>query len=367
MKPAAFLLSCALLGTVEAKELRIATFNASLFRPGAGELIADTAKKDQEQLLAVAAIIRKIDADVLLLNEFDYDEKEQALGNFQTNYLHDLYPHHFSAPVNTGVPSGMDLNHDGDTTDPQDAFGYGTHPGQYGMVLFSKFPLQTDSIRTFQKLLWRDLPGNMIPKSYYTAGQVDKLRLSSKSHWDVPITVENQTVHVLCSHPTPPTFDDGRLVNLSDTSPVDWNGRRNHDEIRFWAEYISHADARWIVDDKVHTGGLAAGSRFVVLGDLNADPDDGDTVAGAVRQLLEHPLVNASIVPTSKGALANVPPSYKNRESKTSHFHLRCDYVLPSRQGFEVTSGAVHWPENDASLDKASDHRAVWMEMKIKP
>ena len=200
MKPAAFLLSCALLGTVEAKELRIATFNASLFRPGAGELIADTAKKDQEQLLAVAAIIRKIDADVLLLNEFDYDEKEQALGNFQTNYLHDLYPHHFSAPVNTGVPSGMDLNHDGDTTDPQDAFGYGTHPGQYGMVLFSKFPLQTDSIRTFQKLLWRDLPGNMIPKSYYTAGQVDKLRLSSKSHWDVPITVENQTVHVLCSH-----------------------------------------------------------------------------------------------------------------------------------------------------------------------
>ena len=367
MKSPAWLLLIALYWTADAKDLRIATFNASLFRPGAGELIADTAKKHQEQLLAVAAIIREIDADVLLLNEFDYDEKEQALVNFQTNYLSGLYPHHFSAPVNTGVPSGMDFNRDGDTTDPQDAFGYGTHPGQYGMVLFSKFPLQTDSIRTFQKLLWRDLPGNIIPKSYYTAGQVDKLRLSSKSHWDVPITVENKTVHFLCSHPTPPTFDDGRLVNLTDASPVDWNGRRNHDEIRFWAEYVSHAHAQWIVDDKECEGGLADGSQFIVLGDLNADPDDGDTVAGAIQQLLEHPLINASIVPTSKGALADVPRSYKNRESKTSHFHLRCDYVLPSRQGFEVTSGAVHWPENDDSLDKASDHRAVWMNMKIKP
>ena len=38
-----------------------------------------------------------------------------------------------------------------------------------------------------------------------------------------------QTVHVLASHPTPPTFDGAE----------DRNGRRNHDEIRFWADYVS--------------------------------------------------------------------------------------------------------------------------------
>ena len=59
-------------------------------------------------------------------------------------------------------------------------------------------------------------------------------RLSSKSHWDVPIRIGRETVHFLVSHPTPPVFD----------GPEDRNGTRNHDEIRFWADYVgptSHA------------------------------------------------------------------------------------------------------------------------------
>jgi hypothetical protein len=31
--------------------------------------------------------------------------------------------------------------------------------GQYGMVLLSRFPIDTSSIRTFQFFLWGDMPG----------------------------------------------------------------------------------------------------------------------------------------------------------------------------------------------------------------
>ncbi len=54
------------------------------------------------------------------------------------------------------------------------------------------------------------------------------LRLSSKSHWDIPLQIGGAIVHVLTAHPTPPVFD----------GPEDRNGCRNHDEIRLWSDYI---------------------------------------------------------------------------------------------------------------------------------
>ena len=63
--------------------------------------------------------------------------------------------------------------------------------------------------------------------------ELDAVRLSSKSHWDLPIDIDGRTVHFLVSHPTPPVFD----------GPEDRNGTRNHDEIRFWADYV-HAGRR---------------------------------------------------------------------------------------------------------------------------
>ena len=51
-----------------------------------------------------------------------------------------------------------------------------------------------------------------------------QLRLSSKSHWDVPVRTPKGVVHFLVSHPTPPVFD----------GPEDRNGKRNPDEIRLW-------------------------------------------------------------------------------------------------------------------------------------
>ena len=77
-----------------------------------------------------------------------------------------------------------------------------------------------------------DDPATPEPADWYSPEELTVVRLSSKSHWDVPIDVGGGIVHVLASHPTPPVFD----------GPEDRNGLRNADEIRFWADYIASDD-----------------------------------------------------------------------------------------------------------------------------
>lgn len=98
-------------------------------------------------------------------------------------------------------------------------------------------------------------------------------------------------MHLLASHPTPPVFD----------GPEDRNGLRNHDEIRLRADYVTPGAADYPYDDAGRLGGLAAGSRFVIAGDQNADPLDGDSVAAAIDQLLRNPLINTETTPSSPG------------------------------------------------------------------
>src|SRR5688572_13987287 len=141
------------------------------------------------------------------------------------------------------------------------------------------------------------MPGARLPKTtqgadWYSPEELAVFRLSSKSHWDVPIRIGRRTVHFLVSHPTPPVFD----------GPEDRNGTRNSDEIRLWADYITPGPASsYIYDDDGTHGGLKPGSAFVIAGDQNSDPLDGDSIPGSIQQLLEHPLVNTSVTPTSDG------------------------------------------------------------------
>lgn len=118
------------------------------------------------------------------------------------------YPFVFFAPVNTGQPTGKDLDNDGRDDGPADAYGYGRYPGQYGMALFSRFEIDEAAARTFQKLLWKIMPDNLMPDgngtkpAWYGPDEADIMRLSSKSHWDVPVRIGGRVVHLLCAHPT---------------------------------------------------------------------------------------------------------------------------------------------------------------------
>jgi len=257
--------------------VRFATFNASLNRFNAGDLATELAAPGSAQPDTIAEIIQRVRPDVLLINEFDYDPGGVAAQGFQDNYLsvaHGdaapiVYPYRFLAPSNTGIPSGFDLDNDGAVGGPNDAFGFGFFPGQYGMVIYSMYPVDVDAVRTFQLFLWRDMPGALLPTDpstglpWYSDDELDVLRLSSKSHWDVPVLLPARgaagrpaTVHLLASHPTPPVFD----------GPEDRNGRRNHDESRFWSDYID--DREYFIDDSGRRGGLAGGADFELLGDL---------------------------------------------------------------------------------------------------
>ncbi|MFM1921188.1 MAG: hypothetical protein RLZZ303_2822 [Candidatus Hydrogenedentota bacterium] len=362
-KPGVFVVASS---SIPAKQgdLRVATFNAFMNRSSAGELISDTATPNDPQIQRVAEIIQRINPDIILLNEFDYDAGGVAVANFVTNYLSVSqggatpvsFPHVYLAESNTGIPSGLDLDNDSSTTGPGDAFGFGEFPGQYGMVLFSKYPIDTPNVRSFQNFLWKNMPDNLIPPGYYTPAELNVFRLSSKSHWDIPINVDGKTVHVLCSHPTPPVFDGSE----------DRNGRRNHDEIRLWADYIDPSVVPYLVDDNAVPGHLGALKRFFFLGDQNADADEGDSVNVAINQVLENPAAQGAYVPLSRGgAQTNGDPA------DTSSFQLRVDYVVPSTYGVSIENGGVFWPATGDPLaglvagNASSDHRLVWLDVSL--
>lgn len=363
--------------------VRVATYNTSLYDEQAGGLVARLRAGDGDAR-NVAAVLQRVRPDVVLLNEFDYDPEGVAATLFQRRYLEQAqpgggealhYPYRYLAPVNTGVPSGLDLDRNGEVGGEgrdrgNDAWGYGLHPGQYGMLVLSRHPIRASQVRSFRLLPWSAMPGARQPvdpasgQPWYPAETWRQLRLSSKSHWDVPVATPIGTVHLLAAHPTPPVFD----------GPEDRNGRRNADEIRLWAEYIGGGAVPWLCDDSGECGGLARDARFVIAGDYNADPVDGDGVPGAIDQLLSHPRVNGGFVPRSRGAVLRARerslPRQGDTASHTGDFGprggtLRLDYVLPS-SNLAVRDGAVHWPEPGApgaDTAGASDHYLVWVDI----
>lgn len=365
-------------------DVRFATFNASLNRSAAGQLVADLSTPANTQAKVIAEIIQRANPDVLLVNEFDHDPEGQAAELFRDNYLAVSqggadpvdYPYYFVAPSNTGIPTGYDLNNNGVVGGGDDAYGFGLFPGQYGMVVYSKYPIDADAVRTFAHFLWKDMPGNLMPTEFYAPEEQAILRLSSKSHWDVPIQLGNRTVHFLVSHPTPPTFD----------GPEDRNGRRNHDEIRFWADYISDPrTSSYIYDDEGGAGGLEPGELFVIAGDQNSDPNDGDSVEGSIEALLGHPKVNTKVTPSSEGAVeasalqggANLThvgdPAHDTADfADGAPGNLRVDYVLPSN-ALRILDAAVFWPPSTDPLSAltgtfpfpSSDHRLVWVDVRL--
>jgi hypothetical protein len=417
-------------GRSNAPTVRFATFNASLtrnFAPGSpGSLIDDLSSTPGDaQAQAVAEIIQRTRPEVLLVNEFDYDElgsdgASEAAELFQDNYLSVpqmgaeaiVYPYRMAFVSNTGVhsstapsapPSGFDFDNNG-LLDPVsspfnfvyagDSFGFGWFPGQFAFTVYSMHPILNEDVRTFQNFLWKDMPGALLPfdpatgESWYSPEELDVFRLSSKNHADVPIQVGNKTVHFLVSHPTPPVFDDP-----PDFPPgVDFNGKRNHDEIRFWADYVGPGVSRsaYIYDDAGNYGGLQPGSLFVIAGDQNSDPFDGDSIPGSAQLLVENPKVNAKVTPAGPGGVdrsANQPgneshlgnPAFDTADFSEPPFgpgNLRADYVLPSKS-LQIRDAGVFWPADDDPLSRltgtgifndpnqqpSSDHRLVWIDV----
>lgn len=372
----AALLAVFLAQAATAESFRVATFNASLTRKGPGLLLRDIVERDP-QIVAAARIIKTVRPDILLINELDHDYENLALKAFleelrreDGDYAPIDYPHFFSPPQNVGAPSGQDFDGDGKLGEPEDAYGYGTFRGQYAMALLSRFPI-SGNVTDLRDLLWRDFDGARMPIRRNGLPFPDEatpaaMRLSSKSHWAVPISLpDGRSIHVLAAHPTPPVFD----------GPEDANGLRNADEIRLLAA---------MVDGRAPETAHLSGTPLVVMGDLNADPEDGDGVREAIRGLLTHPRLQDP-EPRSDGAVQAAKgqggandrhagdPALDTADWRDDRGpgNLRVDYVLPSID-WTVEGAGVFWPApGDPQSDllgsgrsATSDHRLVWVDLR---
>lgn len=382
-----------------ANEIRVATFNVSMEATNyakaakivkcqkpevSSQTLANALAEGHQQIENIAEIIQRVKPDIILLNEFDNTNNSNvndhaALLSFIKDYLNQSqngqesidYKYFYQGPVNTGVNSNLDLDNNGKKGQlPSDGYGFGHFPGHYAMALLSKYPINVDKIRTFQHFKWSDMPDALRPftpiagsetsKNYYNQATWNELRLSSKSHWDIPVNVDGIELHILASHPTPPVFD----------GEEDRNGKRNHDEIRFWTDYITPESASYIYDDLGNKGGLGDDKSFVILGDLNASNMEGSAIYSGIGGLLNHPNVQDA-KPESTGGL-NHSASNKLGKNHTAFWRMRADYVLPSKNGIEVKGSGVFWPtkqEDTYRLIKdrsaSSDHRLVWLDLVI--
>lgn len=299
--------------------------------------------REDEQAIAVARTIVQVKPDVLVLQGIDYDYAGHGISALQALIAREglNYPYFFARRPNSGMTTGLDMNGDGRVGDPRDGQGYGPFSGYRGMVILSKWPLDESNARDMSGLLWKDVPGAVLPRwpdgrPFPSVEAQEIQRLSRVAHWQVPVLLPSERrLHILAFHATPPAFD----------GPEDQNGLRNAAEIRFWQLFL----------DGVF--GPAPKERFVIAGVANVDPNFGAGRQEAIRALLSDPRIQ------------DPKPASKKHGVKTVAWpelgEMRVSYVLPSVD-VHVADAGVFWPEAEVSDHIfASRHRIVWVDLDL--
>lgn len=337
MRVWAVVAACFLLiaGVAQAQDrLRVAVYDAELRRDGPGILLRDI-ERDEDQVAAVVEVIAAAQPDVLALVSFDWDYENRALAAFADALATAgaPYPYRFSARPNSGLATGLDLDGDGRRGDPGDAQGYGDFTGQSGLAILSRYPIRVDGVADFTDFLWQDLPGALLPVDaegapFPSAEAWAAQRLSSTSHWAVPVVLpDGREMIVLTFHASPPVFD----------GPEDRNGRRNHDEVIFWRHYLDGGF------------GPAPEGLFVLAGGANLDPVDSDGRREAIQTLLDDPQLQDPLSGRDTVDWSDVGAG-----------KLRVDYVLPSADWRVLDAGIV-----DDAPPEASRHWLVWVDLAL--
>jgi hypothetical protein len=300
-------------------------------------LLRDILKGDDPQIAATIRVISALAPDVVVLTDFDFDLDGLALMSFSTA-VGDRYPYTFALQPNAGLATGLDMDGNGRLGDARDGHGYGRFAGDGGMAVLSRFPIEEANVTDYSALLWKDLPGAMLPQdadgAFPSATVHDMIRLSSSGHWIVPIRLpQGPPVSILASSATPPVFD----------GPEDMNGLRNRDELRLW--------------DLVISGEFGpAPESFVIAANANLDPNAGDGLRSAMVEFLQNPRLQD---PLPNQNTADWPDDGAG--------NLRVSYVLPSRD-WAVSDAGVFWPAPGEALLgddglAAGPHHLVWVDI----
>lgn len=378
----------------EKESLRVATVNAGLSEDEEGALAERLEGGQDEAAQMLARNIQTTRPDVLLITDIDTSThvadifKDQYLAEAQTDGeagTKDLSPldyrYVYAASTNAGVQSGADLNGNGSTGDPGDAFGVGHFEGQRSMILYSRYPIKQDEVRTFNDLIWSELPGNSLDTEKYSKLVRSVLPLNSTSLWDVPLDVDGETVHVVATGLTP---DQGEGADAD----------RRLDQLRFLNMYLSDSDElRDLTDDAGAYGGLEQEANAVVLGALGPDLESLDENAGQKRQdaaeELETFLDSGELdvaKPSSAGAQCEDDASPQIRTildfvcatqyaTRIGGGTSRSDYVAAangstiSKSGIEAAMSRAVAEKSSAGTSSASSagaRRMVWADVTLK-
>lgn len=327
----------------------MATYNVELTDQGPGLVLQSLTRGVDPKGLAVVSVIKDLDADILLLTGIDYDFEQLTLNALAAKLAEAglNYPYRLGLRPNTGIATGFDLDGNGRLGEPRDAMAYGRYAGAAGIAILSRYPIDTANTRDFTSYLWADLPRNLMQD----AGPIRAIqRLSTAGQYEVPISLPNgTTLRVLAYYATPPVFD----------GPEDRNGRRNHDETAFWVRLLNN-ELPFEPPQK----------PFVLLGQPNLDPVDGEGRAQAIRDLLAHPALQD---PGPRGQNSRTDVDQKGDSALDTALYdgiggLRVEQVLPSAD-LKVTAAGVIWPPDTdpfaSTLTAASRHRPVWVDIML--
>ncbi len=303
-------------------------------------------------------MIAQVAPDILVLTDFDYDLDGLALTAF-AQMLAEMglvYSDQFALLPNTGMPTGLDMDGNGYLGDARDAQGYGRFSGDGGMALLSKIPINQDAVIDLSQTLWRDVVGASLPIQdggpFPSEDAQAAQRISTSVHWIVPFAPPNAApFHLMMWSATPPVFD----------GPEDRNGLRNRDELRVWENVLD---------------GIPP-DAFILAGNANLDPADGDGLRGAMVDFLARPDVQDPR-PTSTGGAQSADSNHSGDPSlDTADWpdnqpgNLRVSYVLPGMD-WSVINAGVFWPApNDPDAIILGDdglaagpHRLVWVDVR---
>ena len=280
------------------------------------------------QVLAAAKIIKRFRPDVLSIDEMQ--SHPGAPTAFVENFLKRGeepadYPFFYIGQTNSGMPTGLPY--------PYDYRGYGHFRGQYGIACLSRLRIDFDGIKNLKDVSWPSLPGSCCAEVFCPRD----FPLWSTSFLDVPVeTGDGAVFHTILVHPTVPLRE---YVNM----------KRNADQMRFLKSYIDGF----------------SGSPFVVIGDLNADPDAGIGTRDVVRGLFEDD--NIIYRKTSRETFLEGGGVERPPVDGAGLLKARLDYILPSRH-FRMDGPLVFAPEGTPwwqAARRASDHFFVYADCEL--
>ena len=324
------------------------------------------------QVQAAIDIVTRFSPDIVVVNEFEVSEQP---GQDPGVLLNDSYSRDWADILtesgdinyryNLGVLGnhailfpGFDANRDDAFFATRGGLGNGTI-GRLGYAIASRFPVIEDQARAITDFAWSDLPGNMLADLEANEGIVvpDGYPLFSKALAIIPFDLGDGNVLT--------------VVALHAAAPVGHAVRpyRNRDELVALKHLI----------DGTLPGVDPLPSRFVLMGDFNADPDHGDAFPDGILGILDHPSVSV-FTPTGPGTVGVNPerntttsacPSDTGPDPSTgSQFQL--DYLLPSVAYGMPTDGGMFFP--DIALQpplwqlacRASNHMMLWADIAVE-